>query len=88
MLTHRFKNLNVKCGSTDILVNGLAHYSIEEYDESNEAIFESVHLYDALDKNGLITSTECLGYIADAVLEALNKDHNLCRQLGNNYTQK
>jgi hypothetical protein len=83
MLTHRFKNLNVKCGSTDFLVNGIAYYSVEEYDEGNEATFEKAEIYDALGSDGYVTSKECLGYISDATLETLNKDHNLCRQLGN-----
>ena len=83
MLTHRFKNLNIKCDSHDILVNGVAYYSVEDYDDSKEALFEKVELYDALDKTGYITSPECLGYISDATLEHLNRDNSLCRTLGN-----
>lgn len=84
MLQYRFKNLNIKCGGQDFLVNGYAIYTIEDFEEDGkEAGFESVSLVDALSKDGLVTSAECLGYISEATLEHLNKDSYLCRLLGN-----
>jgi len=83
MLTYRFKNLNIKCGGQDFLVNGSASYTIEKFDEGNEAGFEQASLIDALSKDGLVTSAECLGYIAEATIAHLNQDSHLCRSLGN-----
>ena len=84
MLQYRFKNLNIKCGGQDFLVNGYAVYTIEDFEEDGkEAGFESVSLVDALGKDGLVTSAECLGYISEATVEHLNKDSYLCRSLGN-----
>lgn len=82
MLTYRFKNLNIKCGGQDFLVNGHATYTIEKFDEGNEAGFEEATLIDALGKDGLVTSAECLGYIAEATIAHLNQDSHLCRNLG------
>lgn len=83
MLIYRFKNLNIKCGGQDFLVNGHATYTIEDFEEDGkEAGFEQATLIDALGKDGLVTSTECLGYIAEAVVEHLNQDSHLCRTLG------
>lgn len=85
MFTHRLKNLNIRYGSTDFLINGEAYYIVEDFDDSKEATFEKVKIIDALDKQGYVTSEECLGYISDAVLENLNKDGQLCRQLGSKH---
>jgi hypothetical protein len=83
MYQYRFKNLNIKHDGLDLLVNGLARYTIEDYEEDGkQALFDSAELYDALGKEGYITSKEVLGYMADSVVETLNKDSHLCRILG------
>lgn len=83
MFQYRFKNLNIKHEGLDLLVNGSAGYTIEDYEEDGkQALFESAELYDALGKDGYITSKEVLGYMADSVIETLNKDSHLCRVLG------
>jgi hypothetical protein len=83
MFQYRFKNLNIKHEGLDLLVNGSAGYTIEDYEEDGkQALFESAELYDALGKDGYITSKEVLSYMADSVIETLNKDSHLCRVLG------
>lgn len=83
MFQYRFKNLNIKHEGLDLLVNGLAFYTVEDYEEDGkQALFETAELYDALGKDGYITSKEVLGYMADSVVETLNKDSHLCRILG------
>lgn len=83
MFQYRFKNLNIKHEGLDLLVNGSAGYTIEDYEEDGkQALFESAELYDALGKDGYITSKEVLSYMADSVVETLNKDSHLCRVLG------
>lgn len=83
MFQYRFKNLNIKHEGLDLLVNGLAQYTIEDYEEDGkQALFESAELYDALGKEGYITSKEVLGYMADSVVKTLNEDSHLCRILG------
>lgn len=83
MYTYRFRNLNIKHEGLDFLVNGLAHYEIEDYEEDGkQAGFEKAELYDALGKDGYVTSKEVLGYMQDTVLIALNNDSHLCRILG------
>ena len=84
MLQYRFKNLNIKHNGIDLLVNGVGHYLIEDFDEDGkEAAFESAELYDALGKDGYITSKEVLGHIGDTAVAYLNNDSHLCRTLGN-----
>lgn len=84
MLEYRFKNLNIKHDGIDLLVNGVGHYVIEDFEEDGkEAAFESATLYDALGKDGYITSQEVLGHIADTAVACLNNDSHLCRVLGN-----
>jgi hypothetical protein len=83
MFQYRFKNLNIKHEGLDLLVNGSAGYTVEDYEEDGkQALFESADLYDALGKDGYITSKEVLSYMADSVVETLNKDSHLCRVLG------
>jgi hypothetical protein len=83
MFQYRFKNLNIKHEGLDLLVNGSAGYTIEDYEEDGkQALFESAELYDALGKDGYVTSKEVLGYMSDSVVETLNKDSHLCRVLG------
>ena len=83
MFQYRFKNLNIKHEGLDLLVNGSAGYTIEDYEEDGkQALFETADLYDALGKEGYITSKEVLSYMADSVVETLNKDSHLCRILG------
>ena len=83
MFQYRFKNLNIKHEGLDLLVNGSAGYTIEDYEEDGkQALFESAELYDALGKDGYITSKEVLSYMSDSVVETLNKDSHLCRILG------
>jgi hypothetical protein len=83
MFQYRFKNLNIKHEGLDLLVNGLAHYTIEDYEEDGkQASFDSAELYDALGKDGYLTSKEVLSHIADSAVETLNKDSYLCRVLG------
>jgi hypothetical protein len=83
MFQYRFKNLNIKHEGLDLLVNGSAGYTIEDYEEDGkQALFESAELYDALGKDGYITSKEVLSYMSDSVVETLNKDSHLCRVLG------
>lgn len=84
MYQYRFKNLNIKHEGIDLLVNGLAHYVIEDYEEDGkQAGFEKAELYDALGKGGYITSSEVLKGLEDSTLVALNSDSHLCRVLGN-----
>lgn len=67
----------------DFLVSGQALYVVEDYEEDGkQAVFESAELYDALGKDGYITSKEVLGYMADSALVTLNNDSHLCRVLG------
>jgi hypothetical protein len=83
MFQYRFKNLNIKHEGLDLLVNGSARYTVEDYEEDGkQALFESAELYDALGKDGYVTSKEVLGYMSDSVVETLNKDSHLCRVLG------
>jgi hypothetical protein len=83
MYQYRFKNLNIKHDGLDLLVNGSAGYTIEDYEEDGkQALFETADLYDALGKDGYIISKEVLGHIADSVVETLNRDSYLCRTLG------
>ena len=83
MFQYRFKNLNIKHEGLDLLVNGSAGYTIEDYEEDGkQALFETADRYDALGKDGYITSKEVLSYMADSVVETLNKDSHLCRILG------
>ena len=83
MYSYRFKNLNIKHEGIEFLVNGIAFYEIEDYEEDGkQAGFEKAELYDALGKDGFITSKEVLGYMEDTVLIALNNDSHLCRILG------
>jgi len=83
MYQYRFKNLNIKHDGLDLLVNGSARYTVEDYEEDGrQALFESAELMDALGKDGYITSKEVLGYMSDSVVETLNKDSHLCRVLG------
>lgn len=65
----------------DFLVNGIAYYVIEDYDDELLACFEKAELYDALGKDGFITSKEVLSHFADDALIALNSDHRICRNL-------
>lgn len=83
MYSYRFKNLNIKHEGLEFLVNGIAFYTIEDYEEDGkQAGFEKAELYDALGKDGYITSKEVLGYLQDSVLFVLNSDSHLCRVLG------
>lgn len=83
MYAYRFRNLNIKHEGVDLLVNGQAHYVVDDYEEDGkQAGFESAELYDALGKDGFITSKEVLGYLADTVVKTLNEDSHLCRVLG------
>jgi hypothetical protein len=84
MNAYRFRNLNIKHEGLDFLVNGIAYFEIEDYEEDGkQAGFERAELYDALGKDGYVTSKEVLGYMSDTVLIALNNDSYLCRVLGN-----
>lgn len=84
MHQYRFKNLNIKHDGIDFLVNGVAHYVIEDFEEDGkQAGFESAELYDALGKQGYVTSKEVLAGLEDSTLTALNSDNYLCRLLGN-----
>lgn len=84
MHQYRFKNLNIKHEGMDFLVNGVANYVIEDFDEDGkEAGFESAELYDALGKDGYVTSKEVLSHLAETSLVYLNNDSHLCRVLGN-----
>lgn len=83
MLEHRFKNLTIRFANEDYLVNGIAVFEIEDFDEDGkEATFVSAKLFDALSKDGYINSPECLGYLSEATVEHLNQDSTLCRSLG------
>jgi len=83
MYQYRFKNLNIKHEGMDFLVNGVAKYVIEDYEEDGrQAGFETAELYDALGKDGFITSKEVLGYLSDSTVATLNNDSHLCRILG------
>lgn len=81
MKEYRFKNLNIRHEGTDYLVNGVAFYTIEDYDDEMLACFEKAELYDALGKDGFVTSKEVLGHFADDAVIALNSDYRLCRSL-------
>lgn len=84
MLQYRFKNLNIRHDGIDFLVNGVGHYVVEDYDEDGmEAAFDKVELYDALGKDGFITSKEVLEHLSGTTAACLNKDSHLCRVLGN-----
>lgn len=83
MHEYRFKNLNIKHEGIDFLVNGVAHYTVEDYEEDGkQALFEVADLYDALGKDGYVTSREVLSYMSDSVVKTLNEDSHLCRVLG------
>lgn len=80
---YRFRNLNIKHEGLDFLVNGLAHYVVEDYEEDGkQAGFESAELYDALGKDGYVLSDEVKKHLADTVVKTLNEDNHLCRVLG------
>lgn len=83
MKEYRFKNLSIKHDGADFLVNGLAKYVIEDYEEDGkQAGFESAVIFDAVGKSGYIHSEECKSYMEGSVLTALNQDSHLCRVLG------
>ncbi|CAB5178757.1 hypothetical protein UFOVP157_34 [uncultured Caudovirales phage] len=83
MLTYRFKNLEIRHQGKDYLTNGIAFYTIEDYDEDGkEALFEKVELYDALGSQGYINDQESLTLFSDIVQANLNQDSALCRSLG------
>lgn len=83
MYAYRFRNLNIKHEGFDFLVNGTAHYVIDDYEEDGkQAGFEAAEVYDALGKDGYITSKEVLSHLANTALIALNNDSHLCRVLG------
>lgn len=84
MHSYRFKNLNIRHQGLDFLVNGLAHYVIEDYEEDGkQAGFETAEVYDALGKDGYVTSKEVLGHLSDTAVATLNQDSHLTRILGN-----
>jgi hypothetical protein len=84
MNTYRFRNLNIKHEGLDFLVNGLAHYVVEDYEEDGkQAAFESAEIYDALGKDGYVLSEEVKGHLADTAVATLNQDSHLTRILGN-----
>ena len=84
MHSYRFKNLNIKHGGLDFLVNGLAHYVIEDYEEDGkQAGFETAEVYDALGAGGYVQSKEVLVHLADTAVATLNQDSHLTRILGN-----
>lgn len=84
MLQYRFKNLNIKHDGIDFLVNGVGHYVVEDFEEDGrEAAFDKVELYDALGKDGFITSKEVLEHLSETTAAWLNNDSHLCRVLGN-----
>lgn len=83
MHKYRFKNLNVRHDGMDFLCNGIANYVIEDFEEDGrQAGFETAELYDALGKDGFISSKEVLERIADSAVATLNNDNYLCRILG------
>lgn len=83
MQVWRFKNLDIKHEGKDYLVNGIAHYSIEDFEEDGkQACFELAELFDALCYSGLIVDKEKLAPLQDSVLFTLNRDNHLCRVLG------
>lgn len=86
MQNYRFKNLNIRHEGQDYLVNGIAYYIIEDYDEDGkEAFFEKVELYDILGKQGYILpekTPEVVRYFEEIVQAHLNQDSTLCRNLG------
>jgi hypothetical protein len=84
MHSYRFKNLNIRHEGLDFLVNGLAHYVIEDYEEDGkQAGFESAEVYDALGAGGYVQSKEVLGHLGDTAVATLNQDSHLTRILGN-----
>lgn len=84
MHSYRFKNLNIRHEGLDFLVNGLAYYVIEDYEEDGkQAGFETAEVYDALGAGGYITSKEVLAHLADTAVATLNQDSHLTRILGN-----
>ena len=83
MNTYRFRNLNIRHEGLDFLTNGLAFYKVEDYEEDGkQAAFETAELYDALGRDGYITSEEVKGHLADTVVRTLNEDNHLTRILG------
>ena len=84
MYEYRFKNLNIRHDGIEFLVNGLAHYVIEDYEEDGkQAGFEKAECYDALGAGGYVRSQEVLRGLEDSILVTLNQDHQLTRILGN-----
>lgn len=84
MNSYRFKNLNIKHEGLDFLVNGLAYYVIEDYEEDGkQAGFETAEVYDALGAGGYVQSKEVLGHLASTAVATLNQDSHLTRILGN-----
>lgn len=84
MYSYRFKNLNIRHEGLDFLVNGIAHYVIEDYEEDGkQAGFETAEVYDALGSIGYVSSKEVLGHLADTAVATLNQDSHLTRILGN-----
>lgn len=84
MYQYRFKNLNIRHDGIEFLVNGLAYYVIEDYEEDGkQAGFDKAEVYDALGAGGYVKSQEVLRGLENSVLTALNQDHQLTRILGN-----
>lgn len=84
MYQYRFKNLNIRHEGIDFLVNGLAYYVVEDYEEDGkQAGFEKAEVYDALGASGYVRSQEVLRGLEDTTVATLNQDHQLTRVLGN-----
>lgn len=83
MNAYRFRNLNIRHEGLDFLTNGLAFYKVEDYEEDGkQAAFETAELYDALGRDGYITSDEVKAHLANTVVKTLNEDAHLARILG------
>lgn len=82
MYLYKIKNLNVRCGNEDFLVSGVGYFVVDELDDnSKEATFEKVELFEIISKDGVVTSNEVRGYIEDATIIALNKNYSLLLSL-------
>jgi len=77
------KNFNLKHNDKTYLVYGKATYTIETDAETGaEAVFEVVHIKDAIGFSGLITDRKILDPMQESLIAALNNDDHLSRMLG------
>lgn len=83
MYQYKIKNKKLKHNGKEYLVYADANYTIEtDAETGSEAVFESVHIIDAIGFQGLITDRNILDPMQESLIADLNNDDQLSRMLG------